>query len=121
MKHIENTYQIKGDFTDPFQQKKIIDYFGRRIDLVVSDMAVNTTGNKNLDALQTGELSMEALNFCTNILKKDGNFISKMFMGYTFNEILEIAKKKFKKVHIFKPPASRKNSKENFIICKNFR
>ena len=118
---IENTYQIKGDFTDEIKQKKIIDYFGNKIDVVLSDMAVNTTGNKNVDSLVTGELSIEALNFSTNTLKKKGSFVSKIFMGSSFNEIVEIAKKKFKEVHIFKPPASRKDSKENFIICKHLR
>ena len=118
---IESTYQIIGDFTDKLQQKKIADYFASKIDVVLSDMAVNTTGNKNVDSLVTGELSIEALNFSANILKKQGTFVSKIFMGSSFNEIVEIAKKKFKEVHIFKPPASRKDSKENFIICKNLR
>ena len=118
---IKNTYQIIGDFTDEIQQKKIADYFAKKIDVVLSDMAVNTTGNKNIDSLVTGELSIEAINFSTNILKKQGTFVSKIFMGSSFNEIMKIAKKKFKEVHIFKPPASRKDSKENFIICKNLR
>ena len=119
MEKIDNIYQIKGDFTDEIQQKKIIDYFGNKIDSVISDMAVNTTGNKSVDSIVTGELSIEALNFSTNALKKQGSFVSKIFMGSTFNEIVEIAKKKFKEVHIFKPPASRKDSKESFIICKH--
>ena len=84
-------------------------------------MAVNTTGNKNVDSLVTGELSIEALNFSTSMLKKQGAFVSKIFMGSSFNEIIKIAKKKFRDVHIFKPPASRKDSKENFIICRNLR
>jgi len=121
MEEIKNTHQIKGDFTDVLQQKKIIDYFNRKIDLVISDMAVNTTGNKNIDSIVTGELSIEALNFSTNTLKKQGSFISKIFMGLSFNEIVENAKKNFKEVHIFKPPASRKDSKESFIICKYLR
>ena len=121
IEEIKNVHQIKGDFIDKIQQKKIIDYFGKKIDLVISDMAVNTTGNKNLDSLVTGELSIEALNFSINTLKKQGSFISKIFMGSSFNEIVKIAKKKFKEVYIFKPPASRKDSKENFIICKHLR
>ena len=121
MEEIENIYQIKGDFTEEIQQKKIINYFGNKIDVVISDMAVNTTGNKNLDSLVTGELTIKALNFSVNTLKKQGIFVSKIFMGSSFNEIVKIAKKKFKDVRIFKPPASRKNSKENFIICKYLR
>ena len=121
MEKIENIYQIKGDFTDELQQKKIYNYFGGKIDSIVSDMAVNTTGNKNLDAIVTGELTIEALNFSTNTLKKQGNFVSKIFMGSSFNEIVQNAKINFKEVHIFKPPASRKDSKESFIICKYLR
>ena len=121
IEEIENTHHIKGDFTDKLQQKKIIECFGKKIDVVISDMAVNTTGNKNVDSLVTGELSMKALIFAANTLKKEGIFVSKIFMGSSFNEIISVAKKKFKKVHIFKPPASRKDSKESFIICKHLR
>ena len=121
MEPIENTIQIKGDFTDETNQKKILDYFKDKIDLVVSDMAVNTTGNKNVDSLVTGELSMEAMHFSLKTLKKNGVFISKIFMGSSFNEIVELAKKHFKVFHVYKPPSSRKESKESFIICKNLR
>tara|TARA_B100001175_G_scaffold301875_1_gene295388 strand:+ start:1684 stop:2295 length:612 start_codon:yes stop_codon:yes gene_type:complete len=121
IEEIEGIHQIVGDFTDELQKKKIIDYFGGKIDAVISDMAVNTTGNKSIDSIVTGELSIEALHFSTNIIKKEGFFVSKIFMGTSFNEIITIAKKKFKQVNVFKPPASRKDSKENFIICKNLR
>jgi len=118
---IDDTHQIVGDFTDENQKIKIMDYFDGKIDAVISDMAVNTTGNKSIDSIVTGELSVEALNFSTDILKKQGCFVSKIFMGPSFNEIIAIAKKKFKQVNVFKPPASRKDSKESFIICKNLR
>ena len=118
---IENVTHIKGDFTDEITQKKIEKNFDEKIDLVVSDMAVNTTGNKNVDSLVTGELSIEAMNFSLKILKKSGIFVSKIFMGSSFNEIVDSAKKNFKEFHVYKPPSSRKESKENFIICKNLR
>ena len=118
---IENVTHIKGDFTDEIIQKKIEKNFDEKIDLVVSDMAVNTTGNKNVDSLVTGELSIEAMNFSFKILKKNGVFVSKIFMGSSFNEIVDSAKKNFKEFHVYKPPSSRKESKENFIICKNLR
>ena len=118
---IENVTHIKGDFTDEITQKKIEKNFDEKIDLVVSDMAVNTTGNKNVDSLVTGELSIEAMNFSLKILKKNGIFVSKIFMGSSFNEIVDNAKKNFKEFHVYKPPSSRKESKENFIICKNLR
>ena len=119
--NIENVTHIKGDFTDEITQKKIEKNFDEKIDLVVSDMAVNTTGNKNVDSLVTGELSIEAMNFSLKILKKKGIFVSKIFMGSSFNEIVDSAKKNFKEFHVYKPPSSRKESKENFIICKNLR
>ena len=118
---IKNVYHVVGDFLDNKNQKIIADYFPKKIDLVVSDMAVNTTGNKNLDSIQTGELSLTAMDFAVNMLRPKGIFLSKIFMGSTFNEIVENAKKNFKESKIFKPPSSRKDSKESFIICKNLR
>ena len=118
---IGNIHQIKGDFTDDRYKKEIVDYFGVKVDVVLSDLAVNTTGNKNLDSIYTGELCMEAMRFSKETLKSDGKFISKIFMGSTFNEIVSEAKKIFKENKIFKPLASRKDSKESFIICKFLR
>ena len=118
---IGNIHQIKGDFTDDRYKKEIVDYFGVKVDVVLSDLAVNTTGNKNLDSIYTGELCMEAMKFSKEILKSDGKFISKIFMGSTFNEIVSEAKKIFKENKVFKPLASRKDSKESFIICKFLR
>ena len=118
---IQDVYHVVGDFLDNKNQKVIVDYFPKKIDLVVSDMAVNTTGNKNLDSIQTGELSLTAMHFAIGMLRPKGIFLSKIFMGSTFNEIVENAKKNFKESKIFKPPSSRKDSKESFIICKNLR
>ena len=118
---IKDVLHVVGDFLDNKNQKKITDYFPKKIDLIVSDMAVNTTGNKNLDSIQTGELSLTAMHFAIGMLRPKGIFLSKIFMGSTFNEIVENAKKNFKESKIFKPPSSRKDSKESFIICKNLR
>ena len=118
---IQDVYHVVGDFLDNKNQKIITDYFPKKIDLVVSDMAVNTTGNKNLDSIQTGELSLTAMDFAVSMLLPKGIFLSKIFMGSTFNEIVENAKKNFIESKIFKPPSSRKDSKESFIICKNLR
>ena len=118
---IQDVYHVVGDFLDNKNQKMIADYFPKKIDLVVSDMAVNTTGNKNLDSIQTGELSLTAMHFAIGMLRPKGIFLSKIFMGSTFNEIVENAKKNFKESKIFKPPSSRKDSKESFIICKTLR
>ena len=121
MEEIKNTTQITGDFTDPNIKKKIKEYFNKRLDVVMSDMAVNTTGIKNLDAIQTGELCKEAMIFSKDVISQNGFFISKIFMGSTFNEIVALGKKIFKEVRVFKPQSSRKDSKENFIICKKIR
>ena len=118
---IKNLIHIKGDFTEDDQKIKIQNYFGKKVDLIISDMAVNTTGNKSVDSLVTGELCIEAMNFAVELLNKKGTFISKLFMGASFNEIVALGKKTFNQVDIFKPPSSRKDSKENFIICRNLR
>ena len=118
---IEGTIQIKGDFTDYKLKNQIRKYFPKKVDVILSDMAVNTTGNKNLDSIVTGELCIEAMNFALEILKKDGKFVSKIFMGTNFNDIVSLAKKNFEETNVFKPPASKKESKESFIICKFLR
>ena len=121
IKNIGNTFQLKGDFMESKYKSEIREYFGGKVDVVLSDMAVNTTGNKNLDSIYTGELCIGAMNFSKEILCNNGKFISKIFMGSTFNEIVTQAKKIFKESKVFKPAASRKGSKESFIICKFLR
>ena len=121
MEPIGNSYQIIGDFNEESSKEKIITYFNEKVDLVMSDMAVNTSGNKNLDSVVTGELCLEALRFAKDQLKPNGSFVSKIFMGSTFNEIVGEAKLTFKEINIYKPPSSRKESKESFIICKKLR
>ena len=121
MDPITDSKFILGNFLMQEVKNEILDYFNEKIDIVISDMAPNTTGNKNLDSLATGELCLEAMNFSKNIIKKNGFFVSKIFMGTNFNEILNIAKGLFKDVSIFKPKSSRQESKENYIICKNLK
>ena len=118
---IDKVNKIVGDFTKSENKEKIKNFFEKKVDVVISDMAVNTTGNKNLDAIVTGELCIEAMEFAFEMLDKKGKFVSKIFMGSSFNEIVADAKKKFREVNIFKPLSSRKDSKESFIICKFLR
>ena len=118
---IHNTLQIQGDFTSTETQNQIKDYLKNKPDVVMSDMAINTTGIKNVDSIQTGELCKEAMIFSKDVISEKGFFISKIFMGSTFNEIVALGKKIFKEVKVFKPKSSRKDSKESFIICKNLR
>ena len=121
MKPIKNTIQIQGDFTESKIQGKIKDKLSGAVDVVMSDMAVNTTGIKEIDSIQTGELCKQSMIFSKDVIKKQGFFISKIFMGGTFNEIVALGKNFFKEVKVFKPKSSRKDSKESFIICKNLR
>ena len=121
MEEIENSIQIKGDFTEIETKEKIKSHFKSNIDVVLSDMAVNTTGIKDIDAIYTGELCKEAMFFSKDILVQQGRFVAKIFLGTSFNEIVALAKTIFKEVKVFKPKSSRKDSKESFIICQKLR
>jgi len=121
MEPIGSSIQIQGDFTEEGVQREIKKNTTSKVDVVMSDMAVNTTGIKNIDSIQTGELCKEAMVFAKDLLNENGYFISKIFMGGTFNEIVAKGKKYFKEVKVFKPKSSRKDSKESFIICKKLR
>ena len=121
MEKINNTIQIEGDFTEPNIQAKIKNNLHNPVDVVMSDMAVNTTGIKDVDAIQTGELCKEAMVFSKDVMSEKGIFIAKIFMGRSFNEIVALGKKIFREVKVFKPKSSRKDSKESFIISKNLR
>jgi len=118
MEKINNVHFINGDFYENEIHTKIKKYFDNKLDVVLSDMAPNTTGNKNLDSFRTGELCIKAMNLTKGILSKDGTFLSKIFMGSIFAEIDKIAKKYFKTVINYKPLSSKKESKEIYIYCK---
>jgi 23S rRNA (uridine2552-2'-O)-methyltransferase len=121
MEPIGNSIQIQGDFTEGKIQDEIKNSITAKVDVILSDMAVNTTGIKNIDSIQTGELCKEAMLFAKEMIKENGYFISKIFMGETFNEIVTDGKKFFREVKVFKPKSSRKDSKESFIICNKIR
>jgi len=121
MEPIQNTIQIQGDFTNKKIQDENKSHSINGFNIVMSDMAVNTTGIKNIDSIQTGELCKEAMVFSKEVINKNGFFISKIFMGNSFNEIVALGKKIFKEAKVFKPKSSRKDSKESFIICKYLR
>jgi 23S rRNA (uridine2552-2'-O)-methyltransferase len=121
MEPIGKSVQIKGDFTEEKTQEEIKNNIKDKVDVVMSDMAVDTTGIKNIDSIQTGELCKEAMIFAKDLMKENGYFISKIFMGGTFNEIVAEGKKYFREVKVFKPKSSRKDSKESFIICRKIR
>ncbi len=107
MKEIDKVNFMKGDFLDNNIYEKIAIYFNSKIDVVLSDMAANTSGNKELDTYRTGALCLNAMNLSKKILRDDGVFLSKLFMGSIFKEIDETAKKSFKKVVKYKPLSSK--------------
>ena len=117
MQKIKNVDFIKGNFCDHDIIKKIMVYFNYKVNIVLSDIAANTTGNKSLDSFKTGELCLKAMDLAKKILRKEGVFISKIFMGSIFSEINSAANKLFKKVVIYKPISSKKESKEIYIYC----
>ena len=118
MEKIYNVDFIKGDFCEDSICEKIIFYFNNKVDIVLSDMAADTSGNKSLDSYKTGELCLNAMNLSRKILSQDGVFLSKLFMGSIFEEINDEAIKNFKKVIKYKPLSSKKESKEIYIFCK---
>jgi len=118
MEKISNVDFIKGDFREDSVYKKIMFHFNNKIDVVLSDMATNTSGNKALDSYRIGELCLNAMNLAKKILSSNGVFLSKIFMGSIFREIDEKAKKNFKSVIKYKPSSSKKESKEIYILCK---
>ena len=118
MEKIYNVDFIQGDFFEKNTYDKILTYFKNKIDVVISDMAANTSGNKSLDSFKTGELCINAMDLAKKLLTKNGVFLSKVFMGSIFKEIDEKAKKNFKNVIKYKPLSSKKESKELYIFCK---
>ncbi len=118
MKPIKNVTFLKYDFLDQSVINEINSFFEEKIDVIISDMAANTTGNKSLDSIRTNKLCAEALKLSTTILKPKGIFVAKIFMGDDFLEVKNLAKSSFKEVSFFKPKSSRNESKETYLHCK---
>ena len=117
MQTINNVTFLNSNFLDEKIQRKIKNMFNTKIDVVISDMAENTTGNKSVDSIRTNNLCSEVINFSLKTLSQKGTLICKLFMGEDFLEVKNLAKINFKKVDFFKPESSRRESKETYIIC----
>ena len=117
MKEIKGIKFVKGDFLDEKLKLTTIEYFNSNIDVILSDMAPNTTGNKSLDCIRTNQLCLDVLEFSKDSLNKKGAVVSKLFMGEEFEEIKNTSKKYFKKIDFFKPDSSRGESRETYIHC----
>ena len=118
MEPIKNVKFLKGDILEKKTKMEVIKYFNSNLDVIISDMAADTTGNKSLDSIRTNELCADVVNFSKDTLKPKGVLVSKIFMGEDFLEVKNLAKSVFYKVNFFKPKSSRKESKETYLHCE---
>ena len=118
MQPVEKVKFIKSDIFEKKTKDKVRAYFNGKLDVIISDMAADTTGNKSLDSIRTNLLCADIINFSKNALKPKGVLVSKLFMGEDFIEVKNLAKSTFKKVNFFKPESSRKESKETYLYCE---
>ena len=118
MAQLPNVEFIKGDFRDDCVVQKLNQLLqNQKVDVILSDMAPNTCGIKQVDHLRIIEIVEMAYNFCHIALKPGGNFVAKVFQGGTCNELLNKIKKHFVTVKHFKPLASRKESSEVYLVA----
>ena len=112
---------IEGDFLDPEMPARLEAALGGPPDLVLSDMAPNTTGHAATDHLRIIGLTETALQFATEVLAPGGAFVAKVFQGGSERAMLTAMKQSFASVRHAKPPASRKESSELYVIAQGFR
>lgn len=108
---------IKGDFSSNEVKLKIRDYFVEGIDVILSDIAFNTTGNKNFDSFKTNSLALEVLKFGKSFLNKKGCLLTKYFNGELDKELISFARASFNSFKLIKPKCSRSESKEMYLFC----
>ncbi|HET6607005.1 MAG TPA: RlmE family RNA methyltransferase [Rhodopila sp.] len=112
---------IQGDFTDPAMPEQLTQALGGSADLVLSDMAPNTTGHAATDHIRIVALAEMAVDFAVQVLSPGGAFVAKVFQGGSEKQILEVLKQSFDSVKHAKPPASRKESSELYVVAMGFR
>ena len=118
---VPGAVMLQGDFTEPEVQERLVAELGGKADLVVSDMAPNTTGHAATDHLRIMALAEAALEFAVEVLAEDGGFVAKVFQGGAEKTMLERLKRRFAAVRHAKPPASRKESSELYVVATGFR
>ena len=121
MEKIDGVDFLCCDFQKAESKEKILKKLDIKADLLVSDMAADTTGNKDLDCIRTNALCAEVIEFSTLVIKESGVVIAKLFNGKDFLDVKDLAQKKFHKVNFFKPDSSRDFSKETYIHCAGIR
>ena len=112
---------LQGDFTDPDMPDRLTTELGGSVDLVLSDMAPNTTGHASTDHIRIVALAELALHFAIRILAPGGAFVAKVFQGGSEKSILDVLKQNFASVRHAKPPSSRKESSELYVVAMGFR
>jgi 23S rRNA (uridine2552-2'-O)-methyltransferase len=113
---------IQMDFTDNDAPEKLIEMMGgEKADIVLSDLSPYTTGHQKTDHIRIMGLVELAYDFAAQVLKPNGHFLAKVFQGGTQGEVLAMLKKDFKTVKHMKPPASRKESPEQYVVAQGFR
>lgn len=112
---------VEGDFTDPAMPERLKEMLGGPADLVLSDMAPNTTGHAATDHLRIMGLAEGALAFALEVLAEGGGFVTKVFQGGSERHMLDSLKTAFATVRHVKPPASRKESSELYVVATGFR
>jgi 23S rRNA (uridine2552-2'-O)-methyltransferase len=112
---------VHGDFTDPDMPQRLADALGGKADLVLSDMAPNTTGHAATDHLRIMALAEAALMFALEVLAEGGGFVAKVFQGGAERQMLTQLKQHFASVRHAKPPSSRKESTELYVVATGFR
>ena len=118
MEPIHNVNFVRGNILDNKIKNKVNNYFNSKLDVILSDMAADTTGSKSLDSIRTNQLCSNVISFSKETLKPRGVLISKLFMGEDFIEVKNLAKSLFRNVNFFKPVSSRKESKETYLHCE---
>lgn len=121
MDPIKGATVLQGDFSEPGADTQLIEAMGRRADLVLSDMAPNTTGHAATDHLRIMALADMALDFAIATLNEGGAFVAKVFQGGSEKDMLDRMKRHFAVVRHAKPPASRKESSELYVVATGFR
>ena len=121
MDAVPGTVFLKMDFLDPTAPDRLIEALGGAPDVVISDMAAPTTGHRRTDHIRTMQLCEVAADFAVSVLKPGGHFLAKTFQGGTENEVLDMLKRSFASVHHVKPPASREESVELYLLAKGFK
>ena len=112
---------LKMDFLDDAAPAKLMEALGGEPDVVLSDMAAPTTGHRRTDHIRTMHLCEVAADFAISVLKPGGHFLAKAFQGGTENELLDLLKRNFRSVRHVKPPASRDESVELYLLAKDFK